>query len=945
MASEYRQLLLSMGPILWLDGVDGTHLLETGNSPRLKAPGAEYALTQGTGNTVGGATSGVPGEKAYCHLIGGLKSAAEVSGLADLTAAGFSCVAIIKPRAWGSSWDRIISFGQAFVNGEIIFSRYGNTNNLHIGWWNGTVAGPSLATTNNALVVGQEQLVVATWNPADGKARLYMDGVKVAESAIAGPATNANRKTWAVGQNCGTTELFDGYITLPAVFNRPLTDAEIASLAAKSTVKGQHLSGNIGLIQRYPGSLTQVVGRTKYSGDIAFRSTPDASGDWAADIASYDVDLDYVGVVGAGGGEIGGVSPDIVNYLGTPVQGDIRVLYRTPNGQPGDGSLVASVTTNVDGTWKIQKLNPALEFDVVCRREGLNDLIWSAVKPAAYVPAMILSDVMSVSSDKFSLTGKIDISYGVAPYTLQVTGSPPPGITFSISGETIVASGETTLAGTFSWGFKVTDSRLAVATLAMTEGPMLVNGDDLWWYVTSALHFDGANGDITITDQKGVTWTRNGAGTLSTAKAKFGATSLRISGIDSDFARPAGAIVSADRFAVSAWVNLDDIVGTQYGRHIILGQGGNAANTDQFLAFEDGKLTYFRGSALGGGVERKVRGTTVVSPDTWLHVELDYDGTYLYLFLNGTEEAKIADTYGWVNTGQVMRIGRNLVPGYETFRMGINGYIDDLQITSGKTRHTANFTAPVAAFSNASTPVPPDPYFANVYALLHFDTEDAAVTSFANKGPGGLVWVPNTSGQASIVADADGSDGKMLSMLGTRANGTVSPSGDVFPYDLFAQSFTLEFTTKAVGKATTWLLGCSGGTVGWGNDAGQIDLLVSLSSGKLDIQVRSNTSTPQRITDTVNYDTVNRVKLALTYNASSKVLTCYKNGNLVGTATLTSPLSGSTSRKLRLAGLAGPSDANYIAPGKFDELRLTLGVVRYTAEYNVNINPFSNVAA
>lgn len=942
MASEYRQLLLSMGPILWVDGVDGSHLLEPGNSPTLKGSGVAYALASGSGNTVGGATSGVPGEKAYCHLSGGLKTAAEVNGITDVITTGFSCVAIIKPRAWGSAWDRIISFGQAFVNGEIIFSRYNNQNNLHVGWWNGTTSGPFLATTNNALIVGKEQLVVATWNPADGKARLYMDGVKVAESAIAGPATNLNRKTVAIGQNCGTTELFDGYITLPAIFNRPLSDAEISSLAALSTVKGQHLSGNIALAPAIVGGVAAVIGRTRLSGDPAFKVVPDASGDWAVDIANYAVDLDYVGVAGFGPGELAGVAPAITSELGTPTSAEIRVLYRPTGGTVGDGKVIASTTSAVDGTWKIQRLNPLLAFDVVCRKAGHNDLIWSQVKPDPYSPPMLLSDSFLVSSDGYSLQGKADIVSGVGPYTVETTGTPPPGITFSISGNTVIANGTATVVGTYSWGLKVTDSRLAVATLALTKGPFAVAGDDMWWYVTRALHFDGSNGDTAITDQKGTAWTRNGGGIISTTKSKFGGSSLRITGIDSDYTCAAGAIASAGRFTVQAWVNLDDIAGTQYGRHIILGQGGTAGNTDQFFAFENGKLTYYRGSTLGGGTERIVQGSTVVSPNTWYNVELDYDGTYLYLFLDGVAQGKVADTYGWVNTGQVMRIGRSLVPGYEQYRMGINGYIDDLLITNGKARHTAVFTPTPAAFSNVSTPTGPDASFANVYALLHFDSEDSLATSFANKA--GSPWIPNTTGQASIVSDTDGSDGKMLSMLGTNAAGTVSPPSDVFPYDLFAQSFTMEFTTKAVGKTTTWLLGCSGGTVSWGSDAGQIDLLVSLTSGKLDIQVRNNTSSPQHILDTVNYDTVNAVKLALCYNATTKVLTCFKNGNLVGSTTLTSPLASSTSRKFRIAGLAGSSDAGYITPGKFDEFRLTMGVIRYTGEYNVNSNPFANAA-
>lgn len=465
MASEYRQLLLSMGPVVWVDGVDGTHLQEPGNSPVLKSSnGLNYALNSGTGPIVGGAASVVAGEKSYCCLIGGLKSAAEVPGLTDLLTSGFSTVAIVKPRSWSGSWNRIISFGQAFINGEIIFSRYNNQNNLHIGWWNGTTSGPFLVTTNNALTLGKEQLVVATWSPADGKARLYMDGVKVAESEIAGPATNVNRKIFAVGQNCGTTELFDGYITLPAVFLRALTDEEIAALAAKSTVKGQHLSGSLPLSPRMTGGVGQVIGRTQFSGDIAFRATPDATGAWSADIASIGVDLDFTGIIGRGPGQLAGVVPNVTSILGVPTSAEVRVLYRPDGGGVADGEVIASVTSGVDGTWSVDSLDPALAVDVVCRKDGYNDLIWSQVQPAAY-PPLWLSGSFEPDATTFALDGAINVSGHLGALQVEAMGDSPPGISFSASGGTIVASGRCYQPGTYSWSLKVTDGRSNVGQI------------------------------------------------------------------------------------------------------------------------------------------------------------------------------------------------------------------------------------------------------------------------------------------------------------------------------------------------------------------------------------------------------------------------------------------------------------------------------------------------
>lgn len=702
MASEYRQLLLSMGPTVWIDGVDGTHLQEAGNAPVLKhSNGSTYALNSGTGPIVGGAGSAVAGEKSYCCLIGGLKSAAGVPGLTDLLTTGFSLVAIVKPRAWSSSWDRIISFGQGFINGEIIFSRYNGQNNLHIGWWNGTTSGPFLATTNNGFILGKEQLVVATWNPADGKARLYMDGVKVAESAIAGPATNANRNIFAMGQNCGTTELFDGYITLPAVFLRPLTDAEITALAAKSTVKGQHLSGTLPLSPKVTSGVAQVIGRTQLSGDIAFRATPDAAGNWSADIASIAVDLEFTGAIGRGPGQLAGILPGITSILGVPTSAEVRAIYRPDAGTVADGKVIASVVSGVDGRWSIDNLDPSLVVDVVCRKDGYNDLIWSKAHPQDYPYNLGLVGAFSLNSNTFGLTGSVTLETGgggLAPYTLQVLGTPPPGITFSLSGLSVVATGNCVIPGDYTWTLKVTDSHYKTASLVCSVTGM-ASANPYWRYAKFALHMDGANGATTLVDDCGNTWTRTGtAAALSTAQKKYGTASLRETGIDSDFSVPAGSLGLGPntKFTLSGYAWIDDTAGTNSGRHVIFAQGGSTSDAGQVFNFVNGKLQMYRGASPGPSLT--VSGTTTAAINTFHHVELGFDGTFFYMFLNGNLEAKVADTLGWNTFSQPYRVGRLLVVNYESFRAGINGYLDDLVLLVGECQHTAAFTPPTGPF-------------------------------------------------------------------------------------------------------------------------------------------------------------------------------------------------------------------------------------------------------
>lgn len=82
-----------------------------------------------------------------------------------------------------------------------------------------------------------------------------------------------------------------------------------------------------------------------------------------------------------GAGHLAGTYPDGVTKIeGTPGPATIRVLHRSSDGW-ADGIIVAEVTSGADGTWRVDGLDPARRFDVVCRHDGYNDMILSNVAP------------------------------------------------------------------------------------------------------------------------------------------------------------------------------------------------------------------------------------------------------------------------------------------------------------------------------------------------------------------------------------------------------------------------------------------------------------------------------------------------------------------------------------------------------------------------------------
>lgn len=84
-----------------------------------------------------------------------------------------------------------------------------------------------------------------------------------------------------------------------------------------------------------------------------------------------------------GEGYLAGDYPAGISRIdGVPGSATIRVLYRTEQGNPGDGVIVAEVQSGVDGTWRVDGLNPSLRFDVICRKDDYKDMILSNVSPA-----------------------------------------------------------------------------------------------------------------------------------------------------------------------------------------------------------------------------------------------------------------------------------------------------------------------------------------------------------------------------------------------------------------------------------------------------------------------------------------------------------------------------------------------------------------------------------
>ena len=209
--------------------------------------------------------------------------------------------------------------------------------------------------------------------------------------------------------------------------------------------------------------------------------------------------------------------------------------------------------------------------------------------------------------------------------------------------------------------------------------------------VTLLLHGNGTNGSTTITDNSPNTKTisRFGNTQISTAQSKFGGASIAFDGsgdylktqLSSDFN------MFQQNFTAEFWVYFNAVTGTPH----ILNMGGSS----EYDA--GGRATVWVNSSLflllstnGGGIT----GATTLAVNTWYHVALTKASGTWQLWLNGVSQGTTASTVFPTSSLQEIGIGSQ---HYQTNNF-FNGYIDDLRITKGVARYTANFTPPAAPF-------------------------------------------------------------------------------------------------------------------------------------------------------------------------------------------------------------------------------------------------------
>ena len=347
----------------------------------------------------------------------------------------------------------------------------------------------------------------------------------------------------------------------------------------------------------------------------------------------------------------------------------------------GDGTATISGTPTETGNFAIE-----VEYEDV--RED------PRMQPYVVQVAVIPQPPVSIIVSGTAPAGEIGTPYTYTftasggdggPYTWSIaSGSLPAGVTQS--GATI--SGTPTTIATYNFVVRATDGLGAYGDSSAQSVAIANASDPFFANVISLLHFDSV---VTADQIPARTWTITDSAIVSTTIKKFGAGGASpITGMkaddSSDWAFGTGA------YTFESWVYfLTSPAGTLQAiisNYDSGGGGGGYAGIG--LLYNNTQLAFYSGT----GASEIANFPWAPAATTWYHVAICRSGTSLRCFIDGTQiGSTITDS-----TNVVVTRGPWLGKFATAFSFNLHGGLDDVRVTKGVARYTANFTPPTAAF-------------------------------------------------------------------------------------------------------------------------------------------------------------------------------------------------------------------------------------------------------
>ncbi|WP_411885879.1 LamG-like jellyroll fold domain-containing protein [Polaromonas sp. YR568] len=337
-------------------------------------------------------------------------------------------------------------------------------------------------------------------------------------------------------------------------------------------------------------------------------------------------------------------------------------------------------------------------------------------------------------------------------------------------------------------------SVVEVAAGASFNDPSVGSTDGLIDKVVLLLHGEDGAGSPVIADSssymKSIS-SRSGSPVTTAGHSKFGASSISLDGSTNRGAYgygPDNTLKITGDFTIEVFVKLNAQADAE---RIIFGWGGDPAYANGRVAVDaTGKLNaWWRESDFTKA--REITGP-VISTGVWHHIALSRSNGNWIMHLDGVQAGATINH----NNSDAFSFGRFELGRRSYLSAGnLNGYLDELRITNGVTRYWGTFTPPTQQFGdpvnlNPSQPKLADAHYVKNILLLHADGahgSKAIVDSSPQAAMGTL------SGNAQISTTEGKFGGSSFYIPGStnytefgRVNGDFSLPGD----------FTVEFWMK-----------------------------------------------------------------------------------------------------------------------------------------------------
>ncbi len=252
------------------------------------------------------------------------------------------------------------------------------------------------------------------------------------------------------------------------------------------------------------------------------------------------------------------------------------------------------------------------------------------------------------------------------PPTIGAAGNNINRLTGYISGARLIKG---------SGGYNAANSTITIPTAPPTA------------ITNTSLLCNFTNAGITDATAKNVLETVGNA-QISTTQSKWGGSSMYFDGTGDYLLTQSNVVngLGTGNWTIEYWVNPVSVSAESI--HVDFRSGSGAVGPT--VGNSAGGAVFFQTS----GVNR-ITGSTL-STGTWTHIAVSKSGSSTKLFINGTQSGSTYTDANTYTTPARVCVG---VDDDSSPNAYLNGYIDDLRITKGYARYTANFTAPTAAFA------------------------------------------------------------------------------------------------------------------------------------------------------------------------------------------------------------------------------------------------------